>query len=209
MGVQLADRDKKLRIALGVEGDPNARQNDPEVQAARGAFMEIFPEFKSIIEFFGGEKVMDTLKSLMENSGMLIQSGTQTFQSLGTRTLNNLWTQAGEAFGIELSEPTKNKIFAAFKEELRANPEFAERYRQEDPALVAEFLKSWVDDFVTPLRGQNPRQQIINARQPLPRNGRQSAPVVQKPKPIPVGDMDAALEAAVTYAKDQGVQFSE
>lgn len=202
----------RVRALAGLE--PVAGNIPAEVGEARNAFLEVFPEFKPLLTLltkkFGEQDALTALTSLAENSGQLTQSADYIWSSLGTRTLNRLWEQAETQLGYELTDSRKNRMFAAFRAELQSNPEFNARYEQEDPKLVEDFVKSFVEDFIAPVRGKTQMATRQSVRTPLPRGGGGGqVQVVTKPAKIPVGNIDAAMDAAVNYMKERGEEFSD
>lgn len=205
---EIDDRQRRLEVALGVHREPEV---DPQVAKARENFFAVFPELKDIIEELGPKDIRSALKELVDNRQNLFEASSFTWNSHGGRALRSLFEKATEALEVdELTKGQKDKLFASFRSQLQDDQEFAARYNMDDPTLIDDFLKSWVEDFVEPVRSRTLSPAVRNARQPIPSNrggGRQVQTI--KRKPIPAGDLDAALDAAVDYMKEQGTEFSE
>jgi hypothetical protein len=108
--------------------------------------------------------------------------------------------------GGKLSERQQSRLGQLYLSEAANNPDFLKRHNAGDPAVIDEFVKTFVEDFFEPARRSAIAEQTRRQR-PVPDGKGRSVSVGGKPLVIKT---DADFGNAMTAAfKEQGGQFGE
>lgn len=194
---RLQENERKLRLAMGVE------QQDPsevEDEKARQVLRRLFPALEKLND--------ETLEKLLQTAqaGEAIQQTNEAYWNRhADQMIGDLKTEFARALGTEaLTDSQAKRISMAYLQEAEAcqaarvraqreiertghtnydfENDFLSRHNKGDKKLVAEFVKTFTEDFFEPARRQVTR--TVGGRIPTP-NGRGRGSVTsrqEKPK---------------------------
>lgn len=172
---------------------------DPRIADAREAFEQVFPG--------SGEFFTRALPRLMQLAQAMEQGNIspEMFQRLpdalsatdhqwrqhGRQVLNTVYSEMAKDYGVESLSPYQQRVLGtAFTDWLSQDVQLQERYANNDPNLVKEFLTEYRSGFVDPLRRSADAATIARGRMTgalpaVPRTGGAPPPPAS---PAPVGD---------------------
>lgn len=105
----------------------------------------------------------------------------------------------------DLTDAQKRRINALYVSEAESSPEFLQRHEAGDPALAKEFVKTYLEDFVEPIRRKVTATEVNRARS-VPFGKDRGAPGTTGKK-IDVTDPKAVEDLLVAGFKERGGQF--
>lgn len=209
---RLADNERKLRLAMGVEQqDPN----EVEDEKARQVLRRLFPILEklndeTLEQVLGAGQAAQQLKATNDNywnrhSDQMLGDLQQNFaQALGTEKLTDsqakriklAYTQEAEA-----CHANRVKAIEQYKRtgytEYDFDNDFIARHEKGDKTLIQEFVKTFTEDFFEPARRK--AVQTVGGRVPVP-NGRGRSTVAStqtKPKLGTEKEFKSALNEAL------------
>lgn len=193
--------------------DPKVAQTDQ----IKAAMRDLFPWAKRLDEL--DEKQLDRLLNAPSEAEEAKQYANQQWQKHARTLVSSLHQEVASVLGVEtLSDKAKSSLTAAFKAEINADYEIAQRtgeispvlqqYLDGDQSVVQNFAKSWATDFGIPARRQNVAQQLNNQPRVPGSGGRtQQTSVIQ---PLPANaTMDQRMDRAAELYKERGGQFGQ
>ncbi len=167
---QLAHVQRQLHTLVGA-----APPGDPEVDAVRNQFSQLYPGLSRI------EERAEQLLGVLERANDFESQQNHYWQSYGRQTMNRLFEKASESYGQALSDGAKRQLHAAFTGYVSSSPELTARYTN-DPTLVDEFWDNFTSSFVNPARRTVNASAEQRAAAPLPSNGPSGSPQLQQPQ---------------------------
>ena len=195
---RLAERDRQIAALTNSKIPTKAELDEQEIRAHIEA---LYPGLKGLTP-----EVLEELQEL-RTQGQQMQSFTERQMTKHSRQmLASVHKGVAEQLGGgELTPSQIRKINAAYIAEAE-NPEFLERHDNGDPKLVEEFVKSYLDDFVEPIRRKVTATEV-NRNRNVPFGRDRSLPL-QGGKPVDVTDPKAIEDILVKGFLDKGGQFT-
>lgn len=209
---QLEDRDRKLRLAMGVEQqDPNEQEDEK----ARQVLRRLFPVLDKLNDETlqqvlqtaqAGEAIQQTNDAYWNRHAdqMLGDVKTEFAKSLGQETLTESQTKRIAMAYLQEAESCQAARVKAAKEQERTGytnydfeNDFLSRHNKGDKSLISEFVKGFTSDFFEPARRQVTRN--TGGRFAVP-NGRGRGAVhsrQEKPKLGTEKEFKSALNDAI------------
>lgn len=105
--------------------------------------------------------------------------------------LNQVYTKIGAEIG-DLTPSQQRKIMAIYIADAEANPDFMKRHDAGDKTLIDEFVKSYLDDTVEPVRRKVTASEVQRNRA-VPNSNNRTLPQ-HGGKPIDVNDNKAVMD---------------
>lgn len=175
------------RVAALSGVQPPAAPRNPEHDAIRQQFREVFPEMAAL---------MDKAEQLQKLAGVdldrITSSADAVWTSRGTQTLQTFEEKVKAAYGgADLSPKAIQRITYAFVNEVSSDPELQARYEAGDMRIIDEFIKDYTSGVLDPYRKTTAAAQAPNpAARRLPRGGGGSAISAPRPATLKPGDPD-------------------
>jgi len=186
------------------------RPEEAQADAARRAFLELFPRFEKL-----DDAAIDRLITLAENADTIQETAGATWTRHGTQVLGTLVGKAQELLGGALSPRAQTRLrqgFVSFIESDVSRSQrngvpstLLQRYEAGDERLLDEFLKDWADDFFVPAQRRVTQNTMNRSRPVVSSTGRSQVTSVQRPATF--RNLDERLDYAAKLAKERGVQF--
>jgi len=210
-----AEAERRLQIALG--GTPKS-PDDAEAEKVANAFYSL-PQFAHLKGLTPDR--LAALGELLDQRATLSEAANYQWDSLAVSTLNTVSEQVADLFNADLTPRQRFNIEETFKAHIKAQTEddlangryretangprtkTQDRYERRDPALVADFVKNFAEDFIEPAKRLSSLA-VAQQQQPrVPRETRSQPVVTQKPK-INFADKQATEDAAVQWMREHG-----
>lgn len=210
---QLADAQRRIAALAGVQPpDPNA----DKMQQVKDAFFQMFPQFKHLASLT--DEQIQQLIQTPQHVARVSEAESREWTRLGRTSLNTVYEQVADALGADsLTDDQKADLQSGFsnwfQSKVRAELDASggetsatlDRYEQQDPTLIAEFVKRFTSGWVDPARRKVTQQAVSRARAVPNSQGR--APVSSLQRPEKFNTLDERLDYAAKLAKERGVQF--
>lgn len=195
------ERERKRVLALsGIE--PKSKE-DEDIALVRERLEKIYPWMKNMTD----EKLqaLDSMNGTVEE---MRNATTTQWKAHGQKMLTTLKGSLQKALGGgKLSDRQSARIQEAYVGAARSNPDFLSRHESGDPALIEEFVKEWVEDFVEPGRRSALQTETQSQRRPRVPGGKDRSIVGANDKPIDVKDNKAVEDMLVQSFRAKGGQF--
>lgn len=211
---QLDDRDKKLRLALGME---IPSKDEQELQEAREALYKVNPKLR-LLDNLDEEQI----QRLLDAADTATSTSKAQWERHKHEMLLDLKDTAADLLNVDkLSEAQQKRIERAFKEEAREQSmvraraersedpnydyenDFVTRYERGDKTLLKEFAKAFLTEWGIPARRAATASEFGRQNRAVPNGGRTRTPLVQGPPKIDYND-DKAFAAAMATARRGG-----
>ena len=118
---------------------------NPEVSAVRDQFGQLYPGLSKIEE--RAQQIME----MLDRSGDMESQNSHYWQTYGRQTMDNVFKSVSESLGSPLTDEGKRALHSSFVGFVQSSPEMTARY-QNDPTLVADFVKAFTSNFIDPAR---------------------------------------------------------
>lgn len=155
---ELENYKRQLHAVVGVTPPQN-----PEVEQVRQQFAQLYPGLAKM------EERAAQLEELLERSGDLQSQNDHYWQSYGRQIVNTLFNKAAESVGGPLNDEGKRFLHSSFVGWVQSSPENQERYTN-DPTIVDDFLRTFVSNYIDPVRRSAAAQIPGRANVPLPQD---------------------------------------
>lgn len=193
---EIAQLRSQVQALVGVK--PQSSSN-PEVDAIRQQFSQVFPELSRL-----AERARD-LEALMERAGDLDSQTNHYWTQYGRNTVDRLFDHASKSMGAPLTDEGKRALHSAFVGFVQSSPEMTERYAN-DPTIVDDFWKDFTSSFIDPVRRGASAQtmQRANASANIPQDTPGGAP---RSTPAPqLKNIDERADAAWSLYQQRAKQ---
>lgn len=194
----------------------------------RDAFFELFPNAKRLLT---NDQMLEKLEQISSQGDQVTQAAQHVWATHSDNVLESVRSEVQAGMGADaLSERQAarvNKAFGDYVEDdvkraaqelvdegreptekaIRQRSTVLQQYERKDPKLFKAFAKEFLEDFYEPARRQVTSGEVRRNSAAIPL-GRTRGPVVTNtgtkhdPK-----NLDAVLDAAISTAKERGVQF--
>lgn len=177
------ERDRQI-AALTNARPPSEQEADAD--AIRERFNQLYPHLGDLT----ADDVM-ALREMVAQRDQLAQTVQHHWTEHSKRMLNSVYGKLETELGT-LTERQKHKIAALYVAEAEGTEGFLARHDTGDPALVEEFVKSYLEDTVDPVRRRTTMNELGRQRT-VPRGGDRDIPPTGG-KPIDVKDDKAVMD---------------
>lgn len=196
---QLEASTKRVQALAGVNP-----QSDDEADAAeiRQKFGAVFKQLSKLDD----PDTFQKLEQLLTMFPALQRTVDHHWGAHSKHVLTAIEKKIAEQLGGELGPRQIKAIRSAYVLEAQTNPEFATRHEEDSAALIDEFSKQWVEDWIEPARRKATADELSRQRR-VP--GARDRNLVTGPgeKPIDVTNATAVEDALVAGFKAKGGEF--
>lgn len=206
----LAERDRKIAALAGVAPvDPNAQKAD----SVKAAFFQMFPNFKHLADLTPDQ--MQAILRAPQGADRAQQAEDRHWQQQGKTVLKTIYSEVAASFGAEkLSADQESDIQSSFapwfnakcRAELEASggetSATLQKYEDNDPSLIADFVKRVTNNWVEPAR-RRVTQQTLTRTRPVPSSAGRTQ-ITSRPAPENFKTLDERIEYGAGMLKDQG-----
>lgn len=179
---RLNERDRQIQALTGSRTPTKAEADD---EAIRERLAQLSPASR-----LTEEQIADLLE-LRDQRQEMAATVDQHWLRHSRGMLDSLVKEVSAEFG-DLTDRQKKKMFAAYVQNAESDPEFHRRHDAGDPALVTQFAKEWIEDFVEPVRRKQTANEVSRLRN-VP-NGRDRSTPMNGEKPIDYKDDKAVMD---------------
>lgn len=195
---RLQERDRQIAALTNSRTPSPAEASDDEI---RKEFVRLYPELGGITK-----EDIQAIRELRGQAESMRETTDHYWTNHGQVMLEAVETAAVDALGGELSASQKRRLASAYIAEAQNDPEFLDRHNRGDKKLVAEFVKSYLDDFYEPGK-RSALANEVNRNRPVPRSGDRNVAPGTPPKKIDVNDTKAVEDVLVEGFKQRGGIF--
>ncbi len=182
-----AEAEQYRRQLHSLVGATPAQNQNPEVDAIRAQFKQVYPGLAEL------EELKDQIKSVLGQQQDYSQQIQHYWTTYGRQTMDSLYAKASETFGGNLSDEAKRNLYTSFVGFVQSSPEIESRYGN-DPSLVDDFWKAFTSSFIDPVRRTAVTGAIGRVPMALPQDTPSGAP--RSTPPPQMKDMDERANAA-------------
>ena len=198
---ELDQERRRVRAAMGIDApDPD----EAERQALAQQLKKAFPRLGKILDL--EDTQFENLLGAPDQISHLSQMKDFVYGQVADRMMGSVESAIAEELGSDLTPLQKRAIGMAYYQRAESDPDFLSRHEAQDATLVDEFVKEWLDGWVTPIRRNLTRNNVERANPRVPR-GRDRAVVVQGKPDIDYSNEEAVNKAALQRFKDLGGNF--
>jgi hypothetical protein len=194
-------RETLQRQIQALTGATPRSPEDAETDQIRQHFAKLFPGLAKL-----DDKTIDRLLATADSAGALEQTSSHYWKRHGLQMVESVESAIAKEFGSDKLTPSQQNIVrAAYRQAAETNPEFLQRHEEGDKALIAEFAKTFVDDWFEPAR-RKVTAQTVSQQRPVP-NGGQRSVVGASGKKIDFKDDNAFGDALAAEFRAGGGRF--
>lgn len=192
---RLEERDRQV-AALTNSKVPSPE--DAEADEIRNKFGSIVTR-EFLLKHLGlSPEDIEAFQTLKEQRGQIDESIKHHWTEHSRKMLDSVYEKVGAEVG-DLTDRMKRKIASLYVAEAEADPAFLKRHDAGDKTLVEEFVKSYLEDTVEPVRRKVTATEA-NRYRPVPNGGNRTLPS-QGGKQIDVNDDKAVMDLIMESRK--------
>lgn len=195
---ELETQRQRTAAALGI-GVPTEADN--ETSAVKERFKALYPHLADL-----SPEDVAALREMKQTQGSLSETTRHYWSQHGQKMVGSVVTAISKELGGELNDRQKKRIAQAYAEEASTNEEFLDRHEKGDPALITEFAKQWIEDWVEPARRKVTQQETQRFRA-VP-SGKDRNIVTHGDKKIDVNDPKAVEDLLVKSYREKHGDFT-
>jgi len=208
----------KIRQAFGID-EPTGEAK--ELAETKAALFKVFPNLK-VLETLDEEK----LNQIIAGATSAQQMTQQQWERHATTILGSVAKEVAKGLGLDkLSDTQKRRVESAYRDEamiavqarqvalqkgerqtmdtLPSDTDFLARHERGDEALITEFVKGYLGDWVEPAR-RHVTTEAARRFRPVPRGERARTPVTSNNNPQLDLNKDDDFKKALLNARGQG-----
>lgn len=200
---RLTEMERQIAALTGIQRPPAPPEpEDPRIAEVRNDLFKVVPWLQRLERV---AQVADRLPQMVETLPQIQQDTESYWNGVAQQTMTRVFTESAQALGTEKLSPRQQAmIHREFVEFVGSSPDIERRYNLQDPAIVADFVRSLSDDLLTPMR-RRAEASVESRRERASRvpQGGTSSPAVGSAPPAKPKDEDALFSAAFQAFRDR------